>query len=286
MNMNTTHLTLLLGLFVGACACNDEHIVGDKVSTATGGASITQGGGSSSNERNSTGGSATRSSLTTPPSGGTSGNDGQGTTVTNILSGGSSGAITALDETCTLPATQFEFTVDDATAFCTTGGTDTVQVEIFGLDGSKVSFLTNYEPAVSPLRKRCPECGAKGYYSDMPTQGAARGFTGIWNGDREEIVLCDSSTSPGRNQYQCGIRRCVAPGRYTARYCLAAKEPNQACEDAGFDSKNWLPRNVCIDVPFDFPSTNVVRGVVTKALIPAGGGGQGGSSSIGGATSG
>lgn len=182
-----------------------------------------------------------------------------------MLQGGNAGANTALDETCVWPEVKFEFTVDDPTAFCQTSHSLARMADIYTIDGQYVTFLPSYSGYVdvSPFRQRCPRCGQSGHFDLAPMQSPLTNLplTASWLGDREEIQHCSTFAN-----FECGIRRCVAQGRYVARFCLAPKGNAPTCSIT--NQAAFLPITACVDVPFDLPATEVVRGTLTKAMIP------------------
>lgn len=198
------------------------------------------------------------------------------------LQGGGAGANTALDETCAWQEVKFEFTVDDPTAFCQTSHSGARLADIYTSDGEYVTFLPSYSGYVdvSPFRQRCPRCGQSGHFDLAPMQSPLTNLplTASWLGDREEIQQCSTFAN-----FECGIRRCVAQGRYVARFCLAPKGNAPTCSI--IDVSAFLPITACVDVPFELPATKVVRGTLTKAMIPgaAGAAANGGTAGSAGA---
>jgi hypothetical protein len=61
----------------------------------------------------------------------------------------------------------------------------------------------------------------------------------------------------GPNNYACVNRTCGTPaGKYIARMCA-----NRRTSDAG-PFCNYDPVQTCVDVPFEYPTTTVVEGVL------------------------
>jgi hypothetical protein len=173
---------------------------------------------------------------------------------------------------------KFEFTVDDPTAFCQTSHSTARLANIYTSDGQYVTFLPSYPGYVdvSPFRQRCPRCGQSGHFDLAPMQSPLTNLplTARWLGDREEIQQCSTL-----RYFECGIRRCVAQGRYFARFCLAPKGNAPTCSI--IDVSAFLPVTACVDVPFDLPATDVVRGTLTQAMIPGTAGAAGAAGAAG-----
>jgi hypothetical protein len=74
-----------------------------------------------------------------------------------------------------------------------------------------------------------------------------------WDGTFWEDRTCGSS------QLACRAKTCALPGRYVAEMCAAPARPMQG--PAGFCNAA-LDAERCVQVPFDFPGTPVVEGIL------------------------
>jgi hypothetical protein len=167
------------------------------------------------------------------------------------------------DETCTLPPVKIEITVDDPTAYCFSedfGLGNLFDMEILTEQGALVTYLRGSTSSVDRnLRPECPSCGPRGTYGIESIQSDMTGETGTWNGEYEEVHDCDS-----RNW--CGIRRCAPAGRYVAKFCAAPKGNLTTC--VAYKRSEFLPKTKCIEVPFDFPTSEIVTGRITSSPCP------------------
>lgn len=275
----------------GQAGATDRGLGGSTAENAGGtapasGGRLSAGGSTSASESGapavSTGGAGAGGIVTTvagASSGGASGGAGGTGGTVPMLQAGNAGATAALDETCVWSATKFEFTVDDPAAFCQTSHSTARLANIYTIDGQYVTFLPSYPGYVdvSPFRHRCPSCGPSGHADLVAMQSPLTKLplTASWLGDREEIQQCSTDA-----RSECGIRRCVAAGRYVARFCLAPKGNAPTCSISS--PGPFLPITACVDVPFELPATEVVRGTLTQAMIP-GAAGAGSTAGNGGA---
>jgi hypothetical protein len=223
---------------------------------ATGAGGNVQGGAGSDNA----GGMTSRTSETTATAGRGGGNvqGGLGGFGVQSTEFGGAPSTDPLDEVCTLPSVNFEFTVEEPSLYCWNQKSDYwrgfVDIEIFTEQGAFFTFLHPYEPAVDRFhRPSCPVCGPQTADAVAPVQSdmTARPTTGTWNGDSEEMHFC-------ANQTWCGIRRCAPAGRYIAKFCVAPKGSLSSC--ASNDPSKFLTKTKCVEVPFDFPTSELVTG--------------------------
>lgn len=279
---------------VGATlACDDAHKIGDIVtqggSTNTAG-QIAQGGkngtttgtGGALNSSSSSirTGTSTTGVNTLPASGGASTNVGGASAKAGTSSrGGAStqagtstsaaGASPLLDAVCTWPKAEFEFVVENPADYCEVSYLSG-PVHILSSDGKQVTSLA--DPICTPTR--CSDCKLGACMTISPTQRqASEVTTRSWDGGFFSANTCGSEAT------SCSVNRCAAPGRYVARYCVAPKGALPGCNES--DASKFLESTACVEVPFDFPTTQVVRGRITSSA----GGGTGGAGGTGNAGS-
>ncbi len=219
-----------------------------------------------------------RGQITTPTMGGAGGAGpvGTGGTVSN---GGAAGGPAIVDETCTRPAAQFEFTVDEPSKYCSSGYWGRGSIEILDGDGQAVR---NLGPDVcSPVS--CASCDrtypAGTCVTLAPVQGDAGStpLTEAWDGSFNLSGTC------GNPSADCVAHQCVQPGRFRAKYCLAPKGNLSTCTE--LDPSKFLPATACVEVPFDYPTTEVIHGqITTPGTGGAGAGGAGGAGAAGAPT--
>lgn len=283
---------VLVLMTVGATlACDDAHKVGDIVTqggspnttgqAAQGGKNGTTtwtGGVLNSSSSSIRRGTSTTGIDTLPTSGGASTNvGGASAKAGNSSRGGAStqsrtstsaaGASPLLDAVCTWPKAEFEFIVETPTDYCEVSylsGT----VHILSSDGSPVTSLAD----VLCTPTRCSDCKLGVCMAISPTQRQALEVTTrSWDGSFSAANTCGSEAT------SCSVNRCAAAGSYVARYCVAPKGTLSGCNQG--DPSKFLEPTACVEVPFDFPTTQVVRGRISSSS-------SGGTGGAGGATGG
>jgi hypothetical protein len=86
----------------------------------------------------------------------------------------------------------------------------------------------------------------------LPQPMKSDGETLEWDGTTWDPGTC------GAPAMMCRTHQCVAPGHYIAKMCASRATPDAGA--LGQCSPN--PTLTCVDVPFDYPTTNVVEGKV------------------------
>lgn len=270
----------LLGLVtVAAIACDDAHRVGIELgmggnSGEVGGQGSVTKGGTNATDRTSPGtsGGAPKTPLTNGGSssgtGGTNAAGGTPATGDATQVGGTTGA-TLADETCTWPTTRFEFTVDSPSDYCISSYGDYPPMEILTTGGETITLLDR----IGCPDTSCSACNPVICMIRAPTQRqVVSPAIRSWDGSYSSQNTCNGNV-------QCVVNRCVPAGRYVARYCVAPRGSLSTCDES--NETKFLPLTTCVDVPFDFPSSEVVRGKISSGVA-----GAGGSSGTGGANGG
>lgn len=259
----------LLGL-MALIACDDPHRVGVELgvggsSGEVGGSGNVATGGTSATAQ--TGPDTGGGTLNAPPTNGGSSPDG-GTTAGGAMQVGGMTGTTLADETCTWPKIQFEFTVEPPSDYCVSSYEE-YAIQILAADGQSITSLGG---TICPDTS-CSACNPRICMVIAPEQHQVRSpTTRSWDGSYSSTNKCGV-----QNNVTCVVNRCVPAGHYIARYCVAPRGSLSTCDET--DETKFLPATTCVDVPFDFPSSQVVRGRISSGV-----GGAGGSSGVGGTT--
>jgi hypothetical protein len=79
----------------------------------------------------------------------------------------------------------------------------------------------------------------------------AQGETATWDGTDWQDGKCGANMA-------CKSKQCAAPGHYIAKMCASRSVP-----DGGmFGQCNTNATQTCVDVPFDYPTSSVVAGMI------------------------
>jgi hypothetical protein len=148
---------------------------------------------------------------------------------------------------CTGAPAAFELTSTSGSAYCV-GATD-----------CNNTWLTLLRPDGSPLTTArdciadCDECLAVGCTGacPQPYNMPAGGLKGAWNGTHYIQSAC------GAERMQCALAQCAPAGKYIARMCV-----RRATSDGGPGGCQGVATPTCVEVPFEWPATGPVRGVV------------------------
>jgi hypothetical protein len=92
-----------------------------------------------------------------------------------------------------------------------------------------------------------------------PERMKPEGETTTWDGSYFVMNHCTAGQGGGGiNGTPCNDNLCAPPGKYIATMCATLDEP-----DAGGAACSLTQQQqVCVDVPFDYPSSTVVDGVI------------------------
>jgi len=175
-------------------------------------------------------------------SSGGSANDGGGT-------GGSAGGSVMPDAapvTCTAGIVTFELTAagSPAVTYCVGKNCGVEWLEIHDARGGAMTLTRG-------CMSDCTSCQQLGcdLSCALPQQLKPEGVRRQWDGTYYAATTCGQGTA-------CANAYCAPPGRYVATMCAGVKNNTDQmfCETD--------PQQQCVDVEFDFPTADVVRGTV------------------------
>jgi len=247
---------------VGTASMGGTDAIGDAAGGAMTARSGNQGlGGASTGGNQGLGGAST------------GGNQGQGGTIVgdggrSLDVGGSAGQPQAggaagmppylADEMCGYGDMRFVIYLDSPTNYCNQSYYPTSSsLEILTADRQ---FVNTLDSANTCVFDRCPTCTLSGgfCYAIGLYQRAAdvAFFSHHWDGG---VAVRNHCATAGN---YCYANRCVPPGRHIARFCLQPKGMLATC-NASAGSAEWIRERVCVEMPFEIPTTEVVYGLLT-----------------------
>jgi hypothetical protein len=234
-----SRLTVWL-LVIGSYGCGSAVTATDQDAGAAGSLAA---GGSGGGPPGSGGGSAAGGSN----AGGSSGSGGTGTG--GAGTGGNTGHPDAAVN-CTAGTVTFHMTEAPGSDYCVGVQCTIVWVGVKTMSGKIMSLPGGCS---IPSCDACMPvfCGAAA--CAQPQHMKPEGLSLTWGGAYQELATCGAGIS-------CQNKQCAPPGGYIATMCA-----NRSVSDAGVAGFCQAdPTPTCVEVPFDYPSTTTVEGVLSK----------------------
>ncbi len=198
-------------------------------------------GGADANVPQDDGGTSTGTGGSSSGAGGSSSGTG-GSAGTN---GGTGGGATQ----CTAGMVTFHLSAADGnnTDYCVGAGCSVEWMTVRSAAGQAINLA-------SGCTTTCEKCQpvACTNLCIAPQRMKADGETTTWDGTYFQASKCNATTT-------CSQMQCAAPGQYIATMCAALSPPDSGL--AGFCGITGQ-QPTCVAVPFDYPSTTVVEGVI------------------------